>query len=86
MPSDAGPQLLPPVRFNAQHINADKLEAGMATASRRAVVDVVNQYARLPLPRLWRGGRAAIADNMHVKLRENNLLGARFSGPTPDNS
>ena len=56
-------------RINAQHINTDKLEAGM--------VDVINQYARFPLPRLWGGGRAAIADGTHVRLRENNLLGAR---------
>ena len=32
-------------RINAQHINADKLEAAM--------VDVINQYARFPLPRHW---------------------------------
>ena len=77
---------LPPVRFNAQHLNADKLEAGMATASLRAVVDVVNQYARFPLPRLWGGGCAAIADGTHVKLQEHNLLSAHFGGPTLDNS
>ena len=29
------------------------------------------------LPRHWGGGRAAIADGTHVKLRENNLLGSR---------
>ena len=56
-------------RINAQHINADKLEAGM--------VEVINQYARFPLPLYWGRGRAAIADGTHVKLRENNLLGAR---------
>jgi len=56
-------------RINAQHINADKLEAAM--------VDVIDQYARFPLPRLWGGGRAAIADGTHVKLRENNLLGSQ---------
>ena len=58
----------------------------MATASLRAVVDVINQYARSPLPRLWGGGRAAVADSTHVKLREDNLLGAHFSGPTPEDS
>ena len=52
-------------RINAQHINADKLEAAM--------VDVINQYVRFALPRHWGGGRAAIADGTHVKLRENNL-------------
>jgi len=56
-------------RTNAQHVTAGKLEAGM--------VDVIGQYARFSLPRHWGGGRAAIADVTHVKLRENNLLGAR---------
>jgi TnpA family transposase len=56
-------------RINAQHITAGKLEAAMA--------DVIGQYARFPLPRHWGGGRAAIADGTHVKLRENNLLGSR---------
>ena len=56
-------------RINAQHINADKLESAM--------VDVIDQYARFPLPRHWGGGRAAIADGTHVKLRENNLIGSQ---------
>jgi TnpA family transposase len=56
-------------RTNAQHINADKLEAAM--------VDVINQYVRFALPRHWGGGQAAIADGTHVKLRENNLMGSR---------
>ena len=56
-------------RINAQHINADKLEA--------ALVDVIDQYARFALPRHWGSGRAAIADGTHVKLRENNLLGSQ---------
>jgi TnpA family transposase len=56
-------------RINAQHINTDKLEAAM--------VDVINQYARFPLPRHWGSGRTAIADGTHVKLRENNLMGSR---------
>jgi TnpA family transposase len=56
-------------RINAQHINADKLEAAM--------VDVINQYVRFPLPRHWGSGRTAIADGTHVKLRENNLMGSR---------
>lgn len=56
-------------RTNAQHINVDKLEAAM--------VDVINQYVRFELPRHWGGGKAAIADGTHVKLRENNLMGSR---------
>jgi Tn3 transposase DDE domain len=56
-------------RINAQHISAEKLEAAM--------VDVIDQYARFPLPRHWGSGRAAIADGTHVKLRENNLLGSQ---------
>ena len=56
-------------RINAQHVNADKLEAAM--------VDVIGQYARFQLPRHWGSGRAAIADGTHVRLRENNLLGSR---------
>ncbi|MBV9748429.1 MAG: Tn3 family transposase, partial [Acetobacteraceae bacterium] len=56
-------------RINAQHVSAGKLEAAMA--------DVIGQYARFALPRHWGGGRAAIADGTHVKLRENNLLGSR---------
>ena len=56
-------------RINAQHINADKLEAAM--------VDVIGQYVRFSLPRHWGSSRAAIADGTHVKLRENNLLGSR---------
>jgi len=55
-------------RINAQHITGAKLEAAM--------VDVIGQYDRFPLPRLWGSGRAAIADGTHVKLRENNLLGS----------
>jgi len=56
-------------RTNAQHINADKLEAAM--------VDVINQYVRFALPRHWGGGNTAIADGTHVRLRENNLMGSR---------
>lgn len=56
-------------RINAQHVNANKLEAAM--------VDVINQYARFPLPAHWGSGRTAIADGTHVKLRENNLMGSQ---------
>lgn len=41
------------------------------------MVDVIDQYARFPLPKHWGSGRAAIADGTHVKLRENNLFGFR---------
>ena len=40
-------------------------------------VDVIGQYTRFSLTRHGDSGRAAIADSIHVKLRENNLLGAR---------
>jgi TnpA family transposase len=56
-------------RINTQHISADKLEAAM--------VDVIDQYVRFPLPRHWGSSRAAIADGTHVKLRENNLLSSQ---------
>ena len=56
-------------RINAQHITTDKLEAAM--------VDVIDQYVRFPLQRLWGDGHAAIADGTHAKLRENNLMGSR---------
>ena len=56
-------------RINAQHVNANKLEAAM--------VDVINQYVRFPLPGHWGSGQAAIADGTHVKLRENNLMGSQ---------
>lgn len=56
-------------RINAQHVDANKLEAAM--------VDVIDQYVRFPLPGHWGGGQAAIADGTHVKLRQNNLMGSR---------
>jgi TnpA family transposase len=56
-------------RLNAQHINAEKIEAAMA--------DIINALARFPLPGHWGDGHTAIADGTHVKLRENNLLGSR---------
>jgi len=62
-------------RINAQHVNADKLEAAM--------VDVINQYVRFTLPRHWGSDKTAIADGTHVKLRENNLMGSthiRYGG------
>ncbi len=63
-------------RINAQHINADKLEAAM--------VDVINQYIRFTLPQHWGSGKTAIADGTHVKLRENNLVASPITtSPTP---
>ena len=62
-------------RINAQHVNADKLEAAM--------VDLIGQYVRFPLPRHWGSEKTAIADGTHVKLRENNLMGSthiRYGG------
>ena len=41
------------------------------------MLDVIDQYAGFPSPWRWGGGRAAIADGTHVRLRENNLLGSR---------
>jgi TnpA family transposase len=54
-------------RINAQHVNVEKLEA----ASR----DIIHEYARFDLPRLWGHPNVAIADGTHMELRENNLLG-----------
>ena len=54
-------------RINAQHINADKLEASLN--------DVIAEYARFELPKFWGTGRAAIADGTHMQLRKNNLIG-----------
>ncbi|MBA8903109.1 Tn3 family transposase [Phyllobacterium sp. P30BS-XVII] len=62
-------------RINAQHIDAGKLEAAMS--------DVIGEYARFALPKVWGAGDAAIADGTHVPLRENNLLGSthiRYGG------
>lgn len=54
-------------RINAQHINANKLEASLN--------DVISEYARFELPKFWGTGRAAIADGTHIQLRKNNLIG-----------
>jgi TnpA family transposase len=56
-------------QINAQHIDTAGLEA--------ATTDVVDQYARFTLPKVWGQGHAAIADGTHAKLRENNLLGSQ---------
>jgi len=56
-------------RINAQHITTAKLEAAMN--------DVIAEYVRFELPKLWGDRGVAIADGTHVELRENNLLGER---------
>ena len=54
-------------RINAQHVNSDKLEAAGA--------DIVAEYVRFDIQKLWGSGQAAIADGTHMELRENNLMG-----------
>jgi len=56
-------------RINAQHVDADKLQA--------AIADVINEYMRFELPRFWCAPNVAIADGTQIELRENNLLGER---------
>jgi hypothetical protein len=54
-------------RINAQHVTVEKLEAASA--------DIIREYARFELPKLWGKSNVAIADGTHMELRENNLLG-----------
>jgi len=56
-------------RINAQHVDADKLEA--------AIADIINQYRRFDLPGCWGSDKVVIADGTQMELRENNLLGER---------
>ena len=56
-------------RINAQHVDADKLEA--------AIADIINQYRRFELPGCWGSDKVVIADGTQMELRENNLLGER---------
>ncbi|MBK1724922.1 Tn3 family transposase [Thiocystis violacea] len=56
-------------RINAQHVDANKLEA--------AAADIVNQYRRFELPSCWGSDKVVIADGTQMELRENNLLGER---------
>ncbi len=56
-------------RINAQHVDANKLEA--------AVADIINQYRRFELPACWGSDKVVIADGTQMELRENNLLGER---------
>ena len=56
-------------RINAQHVDANKLEA--------AVADIINQYRRFELPGCWGSDKVVIADGTQMELRENNLLGER---------
>lgn len=51
---------------NRRHVNASKLNA----ASR----DIINLYARFPLPKLWGEGKTAAADGTKYELYDQNLL------------
>lgn len=51
---------------NRRHVNTSKLNA----ASR----DIINLYARFPLPKLWGTGKAAAADGTKYELYDQNLL------------
>lgn len=37
--------------------------------------NIIAEYSRFELPKLWGEGHKAIADGTHIELRENNLLG-----------
>jgi TnpA family transposase len=51
---------------NRRHVNTPKLHA----ASR----DIINLYARFPLPKLWGSGKTAAADGTKYELYDQNLL------------
>jgi TnpA family transposase len=51
---------------NRRHVNTPKLNA----ASR----DIINLYARFPLPKLWGEGKTAAADGTKYELYDQNLL------------
>ena len=51
---------------NRRHVNTPKLHA----ASR----DIINLYARFPLPKLWGTGKTAAADGTKYELYDQNLL------------
>jgi hypothetical protein len=51
---------------NRRHVTAAKLNA----ASR----DIINLYARFPLPKLWGDGKTAAADGTKYELYDQNLL------------
>jgi TnpA family transposase len=51
---------------NRRHVNTPKLNA----ASR----DIINLYARFPLPKLWGTGKTAAADGTKYELYDQNLL------------
>lgn len=51
---------------NRRHVTTGKLET--------ANTDVINAYARLPLPRVWGTGETAAADGMKIDLYENSLI------------
>jgi TnpA family transposase len=58
-------------RLNFQHFTGAKLDA--------AKCDVITQFLRFDAASFWGDGKALIADGTHMRLRENNLLGARHS-------
>lgn len=51
---------------NRRHVTTGKLET--------ANTDVINAYAKLPLPRVWGTGETAAADGMKIDLYENSLI------------
>ncbi|MGB3633620.1 MAG: Tn3 family transposase [Rubrobacteraceae bacterium] len=51
---------------NRRHVTTGKLEI--------ANTDVINAYARMPLPRVWGTGETAAADGMKIDLYENSLI------------
>lgn len=51
---------------NRRHVTTGKLEA--------TNTDVINAYARMPLPRVWGSGETAAADGMKIDLYENSLI------------
>jgi len=51
---------------NRRHVNTAKLNA--------AARDIINHYARFPLPKLWGSGQTAAADGTKYELYDQNLL------------
>jgi TnpA family transposase len=51
---------------NRRHINAQKLNAAM--------VDIINEYSRFPLPKFWGTGNSAAADGTKYEMYDQNLL------------
>ncbi len=53
---------------NRRHVTAEKLEA--------AIVDILNKYRTLELPKLWGDGSTAAADGTKVDIYDRNLIAA----------